>query len=817
MMPPSTTKAFISREAASLGIIFLILFAAAPRLLSAQDSSQKGLADLVVDGTKVGAIQFSVGSGGELLLSTLDLKASLGTLLKPAIAASLFGTNRQIGVGELGLFGIRASLDAANLVLSIDVDPASMRPEILTAQEIVDPGKGEVRYKNADFAATLGGSLDFAPLWQNIGQGTQAIYGGTVRLMPGVYLFGFVGEANGSLSLSPNGSSLGLDTARVLKDFPQLGSRLQAGIIDAPVVSFQGGRQLYGIAFGRKEGLPGWTLSPDLTTGEFLLHKDATVKVFVNGNFTRQLALGAGTYHLSDLPLASGLNEVRIDIEETGLPPREIRLGIPYDQGSLGSGKIDYAIGLGASQDDPTQPFGSAHVAMGLNDVVQIGADAEAGYSSGLTGLSSLASTQLGTFGLVSALSFGLLDKAAALPPAPAFTAFWRFSSFFDERIPRLGLAAQYLGAGFIVPGATQSQVAGYWDFSGQGGVALPGKVGLFSLSGDVGFQAGMVATWSVTAGPSLSIERSTLLSLSGGYDWKSDTGGSPRLSVTLTVAPPDRRTISYQRDLVGQSDSINLGFGLGDNGVLSVSGQNLVGTGSDKSANASASIGLPLATLSASGSLGNDSTTGLSGGQLDLAAASALAYADGHFALTQAPGQALAIVVPSAGMKGQLVELRPRGGAATEVPDGRPAAIANLTPYSPFVANIEMPQSPPDVRPDPASVELHPVYRSITIVNISLAASATIRGTLVDVNGKPMPNLAGDLSMDSGKALDQGATFTDEKGVFECFGLPRGKLTIKWDDGSQCSVDVPAGESGAIFDLGTIVALRPVKAEGGK
>ena len=794
-------KVSISRWSLLTGLAFLLLFSPHSLELSAQEDYQQGLADLVVDGAKVGAIQFEIKPGGEMSLSTFDLKPFLGSLLRPGLAASIFDKDRAIGVSELGLFGIRVSLDAANLVLTINLDPQSMRPEVIAARERLKAGKGEIRYKNADFAATVATSLEFDPSWQTGGSTNTASWSSILRLMPAVDLFGYVAEASASLSLSPYGASTSLDAARAVKDFPQIGSRLQAGIIATPVVSFQSGRQLYGIAFGREEGLPGWTNSPDVTSGEFVLHSDATVRVFVNGSFTRQLALAAGTYHISDLPLASGLNEVRLDITEKGEAPREIKLGIPYDQGVIGAGKVDYAIGLGLAQDDPTQPFGSSHIAMGLADRYQIGADFEAGYETGLAG----------------ALSFGFLDKVASQPPAFAGRAFWRFSSFFDQRIPRLGLAAEYQGPGFTVPGSTTSRGADYWDFSGQSGFAIPGRLGIFALSGDIAYLAGGLASWSFTAGPSLAIGASTLLSLSGGYDWKPDTGGQPRLSLTLTVAPPDRRGISYQRDFMGQTDSVNLGFPLGDKGLLTVTGQNLVGANSNRVVDASGSVNLPLATLSASGSVGNDAAAGFDGGQLSLSAASALAFADGHFAFTRTPGSALAILVPAKSLGGQLIEVRPEGAAPTLVPLGRPAAIANLTPYSPFVANIEMPESPPDVRPDPTSIELRPAYRSITIVTIKRASSATVRGTLVDAKGKPRTNIAGDLFDESGKAIAGGATFTDEAGVFECFGLPRGRLTIKWDDGSESTIDVPEGESGAVIDLGTVAAIRTAAGEGGK
>jgi len=788
--------------------------AALPFNGGAQQNYQKALADLVVDGQRVGAIQFLLGGNGDMLLSTFDLKPSLGGLLKTTIGATLFEKDRLVTVAELEIYGIHATLDTSNLILSIVVSPESMRPELVEARESADIGPGEEQFPNADFAATVGTSFELDPSWQ-AGPIGQSSWTSRLTLSPAVDMAGLVAEADGSLANSPFGYSTSVDEARLLKDFPALGSRLQAGIVTEPAVSFQSARQIYGIAFGREAGLPGWPATPTVTAGEFVVHENAEVRVYINGNFTRQLDLAPGTYHLSDLPLASGLNEVRVEIDEKGSPPREVSLGIPYDQSVIGAGTIDYSIALGTSQDDPTVPFGFGHVAFGFGDVFQLGADAEVGYSAGLMGLSAIAATKAGTFGLSAGLSS---DLAAAFSPAFALRSFWRFSSFVDERLPRLGAAVEYHSPGFTAPGTIAVAENDYWDFSGQTGIPIPGGIGMLSLSGDADYVGGSLDGWTFTAGPSFSPTDSTLISVSGGYDWRSESGGQPRLSISLSVQPPDRRGVTYQRDFMSGTDAVGLNFGFGDSGTLSFTGQNLAGAGQYREVDVAGSDGISAAAFSASGSFGQNSDTGLDGGQLSLGVSTALAFAGGAFAMTQSAGSALAIVVPAAVLGGQAVEIRPVDGAPIQSPKGRPTAIDDLTPYTEYAAGIELPDSPPDVRPDPPSVKFMPEYRSITVIKVGRASSATIRGFLVDAKGAPKTNLAGDLFDASGKAVDQGATFTDDKGIFECFGLPKGRLTIKWDDGSTCSVDVPEGAPGAISDIGTVVAEQAAGGkEGGK
>jgi outer membrane usher protein FimD/PapC len=190
------------------------------------------------------------------------------------------------------------------------------------------------------------------------------------------------------------------------------------------------------------------------------------------------------------------------------------------------------------------------------------------------------------------------------------------------------------------------------------------------------------------------------------------------------------------------------------------------------------------------------------------ISASTSIAYAEGRLAAANAFGDALGILVPSGELSGERVELRPVDGAPVKSLDGRPTLIAGLRPYKPFVAAVEMPDSPPERRPDSASIEFTPPYKSITVIEIGVAATNSIRARLVDEAG-PVPGLSGQLLDAKGTATGSG-TFSDEAGIFECYGVAAGHIQIQWSDGRTSLLEVSSSKLEGISDLGDILALAP-------
>lgn len=811
-MRASTRTLGLARSAA-------ILFAAlALSRLPLMAQSDVALGELVINGESRGSMELLLDPSGGVLLGSDAVKSILSGIVKPSIIDTVAGRDRPIGADELRLLGISVSFDKVSLVLSMDIAPKAMATSRLGVSAAAQGRRGEALVKNAAFAATLGSSLELDPTYRRAGTSESSSLAAKAELKPAIRALGIVAEGDLSFAYDESGFSWSLTAARALADFPRLGARLSGGIVGVSPTSFQTGQELYGLSFARDASLPGAAKPLHSLSDDLILSRTADVTVEVNGVATSQKRLSPGSYRLSDIALSSGLNEVRVIIDEAGSPRRVIQLGLPFDEALLGSGVFDYAIALGTARDDPDEPYGAARASLGLGDFLQLGADAEAGYGSALAGLSALAATPLGSLGVSGALEFDLLDPGKLLEPAYAARAFWRFSSPGHPYAPRLGAAAEYESAGFSAPAKDAVAKAASLGLSAQVGMPL-GKIGGLSAFGDLSIVEDRLARWSATLGLSFAPAVSTFVSLSGGYDWKADSGYAPRLAVSLTLAPSDQRGLSYRQDLLGGKSAADLSLGLGKDRKASVDlyGEGLVGEGADRVVDLSGRARTGAIAVAGSGRYYRDGEGGGSELSGRASASTTLAFADGAFAATSESGSALAILLPSSELRGQRVEFRPADCIPTSSDSGRAAAVTGLTPYVDYVAQIELPASSPDARPSPSSVELRPEYRSIALVRVGLAPSIAVRGVLTDPSGARVANMPGDVVDGSGSALSFSGTFTDEGGVFECYGLAPGHASIRWGDGRVTSLNVPAGDSGSVVDLGIVLAMKPVQEGGAK
>jgi hypothetical protein len=466
-----------------IAAIAAFLLRAAFVLAPAWCQAEFALADLFVNGDRRGTIQLELGPDGQALLLSDKLRSMLEGVADSSILEALAGKPRLVGEEELRALGVGLSFDKQSLSLSMRVDAASMSPQAIDLVKAPQPRKSELLVENASIAATIGVSLDYEPSngWKTDGSDSFN-YNAGLDLTPSLRAFGIVLEGDARLGYGPYGYSWSLDSAQAVKDFPDAGARLRAGIVYANAVSFQASQQLYGVTFARDESLPGAARERVSLDEQFIVRQEADVTVLVNGVVTKQTRLAPGNYRFSDLSLSSGLNEITVVIKEEGEPPRTVKIGIPFDSSLLGPGKVDYAISLGTTNLDGPEPYGAFHLSVGAGRYLQVGMNAEAGSSSALGGVSALAATGLGNLGLEGAFSTSYPGVSPAQGPAYAARMYWRLSRPDRCYLPLLGAAAEYRAPCFATPGFDASPQASSLSLSGQIGESLPGDSGSASL-----------------------------------------------------------------------------------------------------------------------------------------------------------------------------------------------------------------------------------------------------------------------------------------------------------------------------------------------
>jgi len=82
-------------------------------------------------------------------------------------------------------------------------------------------------------------------------------------------------------------------------------------------------------------------------TPTITIDQSSTARVFVNDVERRSFRLDPGTYDLTGIPLSSGANDIRIEIEKADGSTERVELGQYFDRSLLAEGELEYGIGAG--------------------------------------------------------------------------------------------------------------------------------------------------------------------------------------------------------------------------------------------------------------------------------------------------------------------------------------------------------------------------------------------------------------------------------------------------------------------------------------
>ncbi len=140
-----------------------------------------------------------------------------------------------------------------------------------------------------------------------------------------------------------NGSSQDSDYyrqgTRLNYDFPSQGTRLVLGDMFNSGKSFQDGTDILGIGITRDFTLiPTRNVRPKANQS-FTLQRTSNVDVVIDGIVVQRLTLGAGSYNLSDIPLAQGTNDVELVITDSSGQTERIQFSVATGNDLLNSGK----------------------------------------------------------------------------------------------------------------------------------------------------------------------------------------------------------------------------------------------------------------------------------------------------------------------------------------------------------------------------------------------------------------------------------------------------------------------------------------------
>jgi len=768
---------------------------------------------LIVNGIPQGDVE------AQIELSDVSLPTALVIrVLQPILAEEYFkaisgAETKNLRLSDLRFLGLEANFDSQNLIIRLQVPSHFMKEKPLQpdsarssrAATTVGPAPLSA-FANGVFNLGIQKDPEFSPyliLNTNVD--------GAVNLR------GWVTEAEGSLSMKEL-TTVELRNLQEVYDYRPWGVRFAAGTVDLPQTGFQGRLNLAGVTVGSNPDalLKTGTPSPaepkrnrilgDLDLIE--VNNPAKISIKTNGITVRSETVGPGKYRIGNLPLASGLNDVVIRIEEEGKPPIERRLGIAYDGALLQRGDYRFALGLGADTAETSRLTESGLFRYGIFEALEGGANIQNGLGVLLGGLSLKAATILGFFYGDGAASYPYSDSDSEFPASLGYSGSIQYRLGFPAHpfFPRFGLGFQYATANFSIPqlAPTTAPLGPPWRVSAQVAQATPVGIAL-ALMGDYGSSDGRTRVFGTAFG--LSATLGTGISLSASLSMDNRLGYLvPQASLSLLIIPGDGKTVThYYQSLTDGEAGAELGWNTGNktgdyNGTVGIT--NPLGPPN--------SPGTFSGSLKRIGSIGDlssafwyrDNRDGLGpsyGGTLG--AEGAWVYADGVGAPSRRVYDSFAILQPDGTLKAEIVEMNTGASSKVQSQGGKPVVLPNLSAYKATSASIILPQAPADVTSKTPFITLEPAYKSGLVVKPSRSKTILVTGTLEDSQGKPVPWTLGTLMGPQGSEI-----FTDEEGYFEAYVTDEGTYTINWHTEVPFTMNftLPKGTEGP-FPLGKV------------
>ena len=787
--------------------LFLSLIATA---ISAQN--ERALISLYVNGIYRSEINALIQEESSILLPTTDVLQALKPLLDKQYYDILVNLNTEfISLKDIQFLGITAEFNKSILQLNLNV-PYQYLPE---------------KYLNGERTTKINTNLTISPEPFSAYLNTTTAIGfkkepqlspffiGSISLNGVVNFHRWVIDTEGSLkyNVQPN---LELKKLQLVHDFRTLGLRFMTGTIDLPQTGNQSRISTIGMSISSyPESLlisnPVTAIEKKRTlyinSSDFIVvNHPAKITIKTNGITVRNVNVDPGKYKIGELPFASGINNVVVQIEEVGQDPIEYRMLIPFEEGLLTQKDYRFALGMGLDSLDINRFSTSGYFRYGLTDAIELGTNLQIGFGVLLGGISLKTATILGYFYGDSAVS--LTYNEPVYQPGYSGTLSYRLNLPSYPYIPHVGFSYQYNTPQFFTSLSSRDSIASdpSWKFSMQ--LTQSTTIGLsFALTGDVGSSSGRNYV-STALGFSIPVRKGTTLSSSFSMD--NHLGYFiPQGSISLLVIPQNGTTISHYHQSITDGES---GFEVSMdndennkkyNGSISVSNP-IFPSLNPFSLNATIKRTGEISTITSNiWYLNNQNGTESSYGST-INFEGALVYADGIIAFSHPIFDSFVIVYPEKSLSTEVVQMSTGATSQIVSKDGRPVTLPNLTSYKSVDARIELPEAPADTTITTPFITLKPEYKSGIVVKPSIKKSSIVSGTIIDSGGKPLSWVLGRLQ--NLQNLEETAIFTDENGYFQAYITDIGTYRLIWDTNELSPIDFTITEqSDSTVSLGVI------------
>ncbi len=618
-------------------------------------------------------------------------------------------------------------------------------------------------------------------------------------------------------------------TTRFVYDMPERALRFSAGDVAPLKADFQGGSDLLGLSVEKsyRKLQPAARIRP---TGSrsFRIERPSTVNVVVNGHVVQRLQLRPGEYDLRDLPLASGANDISLEIEDDVGRRRTLDFTVFSGRALLAPGISEWSVsagvatryggayGLGTLYSETGYDFstpvitgfyergltpdltGNVHL-QGDPDSVMGGAGAAFQTGFGFWGIDAALSQSSGN-GLGYATRLGY-DLGNIEGPDGIRRSFRFAADYRSEAFAPIGIDDPHNDTMVDLTMIYSQDLA--WDLSG----SLSGN---YSMGyGDYGDRYGVDLSLARNFGPFLSA------GLSAGYQQsygaKDDNGLADgfKAAVRLSYRLDENSSIDASHDARYERSQLSYRHQEGT-GVGSWNAQvELERTPSDGGDPDHYGVGGSLGYIGNRAELSVSQQNGLVGldtetidQRTSVTLGTAIAFADGRVAVGRPISNGFAIVDTHENLPDSEVAIGISREARQASSDFLgPALVSDVSPYSLSRVAYDVSNLPVGYDLGAGAFDLYAGYKSGYHLTVGSDYTVTAFGVLTDEEGKPIPLLTGVAYQDGRDDGPRVTIFTNRAGRFGAQGLCPGRWIIEMatEPKTRFLVDIPEGAVGLV------------------
>ena len=787
---------------------------------------------VLLDGTQIAdTVASGLDDPARTRMEAAPVLKALEKILEPKPFEKLKAAVEQDGTLTFASFrslGAEAHYDEANSAIAL-VIPSPLRQVVLLGGRSEAPPigpRGIVPQSTFSSYLNVRGGLDYIHQSGIPGQaGAQPL---NLAFESATNYYGFILLADLNYQESASTPWQRGDVSLVYDD-PAAAIRYQAGDLSYPIDGFQAFQPMAGITLARNFALQPYKVYQPVGQEQFDLQSNSRVQVLVNGVVTQTYQLGPGRYDIRQFPFTQGANDVQLRIVDA--VGRTSTINVPFffstDLLAPGEQLFNYAVGApstdvnGVRHYQGSMPTLSAYHRYGVTDWLTIGANYQGDNRQQMGGANVAISTMLGNFRFDLAgshvASFGPSSSGRILynytdAPTPPLETSWR-SLFQESR--NIFASVTYTGKNFAALGTLVPDNTVMWDF--EAGISQPLFLGITGGIGG-GYQIGREGQRD-TSSINVSLRRYFVNRISTDLELSRTvaTVGAPNYRALFTVSvlfPSQRQSVQASYDTQNHTSQLEWQylppFDTDEPFV------DVAVTHSDGSTEAMGNLTYNTSRVETLFIHDEVLPTGTaSDANLERRSSvrfgTAIAYADGYFAVSRPINDAFAMVVPNATLADYTIGVQPVAGHFTATAGLLgPAVVYNVTSYQVQPVTVAASDLPLGYDLGPGIYQVAPGYRGGVVISVGSDANVLLDGVLHDALERPIQ-----LAFGLAKPVDgKGETkefFTNRNGRFRIDGLRPAAYDLVFPDlgSATVRVEIPRNKAG-VYRVGTVVIAVP-------